>query len=778
MYNNFIMKNYIILNVTKNHKQVPFKNNNRDVPNEGTPTFLRPQILSINTINTNNKNDTSSFSLIKVQIGSNLSLSLNLIPDISSNYISLSSQLCYNDDSCNNRINYYDSENSTTFNGILKTEIINYLDGSNVSALIGYDYISLDKYKFKSKSLLSLFDEINGTLKTQSAVEGIMGLGFGSSIWNQLASDNYLQIIGIALPNFICSIGSIAIGGIDLRYIFNDPTNFYNIPTLNDTNYSTIKVNTIWVNNTSLNVPTINAIISTNYDKISLGNFSTEFFTKLGANKTNDGNWIVPDPVDIIFDVETDSELIIGLSLSGYLTCNSMIKGQCISIFDDEFGPLNNTIIIGALFIKNYYITANKTNNASHSIGIAVRNEDFCPIPGPTGAQPASPQTTILPKPTPTFPPPKILELNTFNLNNQNQSLEYLFQVQIGSNSSLNIMPDTSVNDIGVCSELCNQSSTSSCHNRQHLFNSRSSSSFSQNGTKVSVNYLDWSSSNGLFGNDFIILDHFEFATKFAFLLFNQINGALQAESAVEASKGHDQAIGFAFPNSPCPVGSIAFGGLDPRFCNKVFNTDANEIFSLPILNDSIYPKIVINTIWVNNTSINFSTSDAIISTNYNKASLGNYSTEFFKALGAKKTSDRNWVVPNPVDITFDLMTDSGLLIGVIIPRLYGNLTCNMIRGQCISVFDDSSGPSDSTQSIILAKSIIEIANRNNFCPTKIHTTTVTSTKTDKPPPPPPPPPLVGSMLSWDMDTDSGQSGTGRPGHVRPEFFLSQTFGD
>jgi len=34
------------------------------------------------------------------------------------------------------------------------------------------------------------------------------------------------------------------------------------------------------------------------------------------------------------------------------------------------------------------------------------------------------------------------------------------------------------------------------------------------------------------------------------------------------------------------------------------------------------------------------------------------------------------------------------------------------------------------------------------------------------------------SVLSWDTDTDSGQSGTGRPGHVRPEFFLSRTFGE
>ncbi|CAG8811612.1 27767_t:CDS:2, partial [Gigaspora margarita] len=312
----------------KNHKQDPLKKYspkiydiNRDVPNEGTPTsspptqtFLPPQILSIDTIITNDTNDTndiSSASLIKVEIGSNLSLSLNLIPDISSNDIGLCSQICYNGEvgSCNNRIDYFDSENSTTFEGAFKTETINYLDGSNVSALLGYDYITLDKYQFKNKPLLSLFDEINGALEYQSVVEGIMGLGFGSSIWNQLASDGYLQVIGIALPNFICSIGSIAFGGIDLRYIYTDPPELHYIPTLNDTDYPTITINMIWVNKTPLNFPAINVIISTSYNKISLGNFSTEIFTKLGAKKTSDGNWIVPDPVDITFDVTTYSGL-------------------------------------------------------------------------------------------------------------------------------------------------------------------------------------------------------------------------------------------------------------------------------------------------------------------------------------------------------------------------------------------------------------------------------------------------------------------------------------
>ncbi|CAG8724811.1 124_t:CDS:2, partial [Gigaspora rosea] len=126
------------------------------------------------------------------------------------------------------------------------------------------------------------------------AVEGVMGLGFGSSIWDQLASDDYLQVIGIAF------------GGIDLRYVYNDITSF---------------------------------------NKISLGNYSTEFFIKLGANKTSDGNWIVPNPVDISFDITTTSGSVIGIVISSLLICNNMIKGQCISIFDDELGLSNNTII-------------------------------------------------------------------------------------------------------------------------------------------------------------------------------------------------------------------------------------------------------------------------------------------------------------------------------------------------------------------------------------------------------------------------------------------------
>ncbi|CAG8774608.1 24043_t:CDS:2, partial [Gigaspora rosea] len=454
-------------------------------------------------------------------------------------------------------------------------------------------------------------------------------------------------------------------------------------------------------------------IISTNYDKISLGNYSTEFFEVLGANKTSNGSWVVPNPVDIIFNLVTVSGLIIGVTIPSDSTCN-MIQGLCISIFDDSPGPLNST---------NSIILVNKRESI---IGIADRN-NFCPIPTPTGMPPVPSQTTILPQPTQTFPPPQILYLSRFktdNQSNQSQSLEYLFQVQIGSNSAqtLNIMPDTCINDIGVCSELCNQSITGSCNNRHHIFDSKNSSSFSQNSTTGSINYLDGSSAKGLFGNDFIILDNFGFANKFSFLLFSQINGILQAESAVEGimglglssqiwnqltSNGYDQAIGFALPNSVCDFGSIAFGGIDQRFNNKLFNVDSNEIFSIPTLNDSTYPKIKIDAIWVNETPLEFPIKDAIISTNYDKISLGNgnFSKEFFKILGATKLKDGSWLVSNPVDILFNLATGSGEVVEAKIPS---NLTCNIINEKCISIFDDLPGPLNSINSIILGKPFIQ----------------------------------------------------------------------
>ncbi|CAG8853424.1 31321_t:CDS:1, partial [Gigaspora margarita] len=153
----------------------------------------------------------------------------------------------------------------------------------------------------------------------------------------------------------------------------------------------------------------------------------------------------------------------------------------------------------------NFYITANKAIDASYTIGIATRSENFCPIPGPTGVPPVPPQTTILSKPKQTFPPPQILNLNRFK---DNQSSEFLFQVQIGSNLSqaLNIILDTCINNIGICSELCYQSSTGSCNNRQHIFDSKNSSSFKLNNTAGSISYLDGSFVKGLFGNGFITL--------------------------------------------------------------------------------------------------------------------------------------------------------------------------------------------------------------------------------------------------------------------------------
>ncbi|CAG8853572.1 31057_t:CDS:2, partial [Gigaspora margarita] len=196
-----------------------------------------------------------------------------------------------------------------------------------------------------------------GALQAESNVEGIMGVGLSYQIWDQLASKGYNQVIGFALPNFVCDFGSVAFGGMDLRFSnkhFNiDSNETFSISTPNDSTYPKIKIIMIWVNRTALDFPVIDAIISTNYNKISLSNYSTEFFTKLGAKKTINGNWIVPNPVDISFDVKTDSGTIIGITIPSNLTCN-IINGQCISIFDDLPGPINssNSIILGIPFIQ------------------------------------------------------------------------------------------------------------------------------------------------------------------------------------------------------------------------------------------------------------------------------------------------------------------------------------------------------------------------------------------------------------------------------------------
>ncbi|CAG8635088.1 7210_t:CDS:1, partial [Dentiscutata heterogama] len=148
-----------------------FNNFNRNVIKERAST---PLILSINKFDIN---DPNSVSLIQLQIGSNPSQKVNLIPDISSNDIGLCNPLS---ESCNSRKNIFISDNSTSFKGTYKPRSINYLDGSSVSGFTGNDFITFNDFTFKDKFSLILFDKINGALQSQSAVEGVMGLGFGS----------------------------------------------------------------------------------------------------------------------------------------------------------------------------------------------------------------------------------------------------------------------------------------------------------------------------------------------------------------------------------------------------------------------------------------------------------------------------------------------------------------------------------------------------------------------------------------------------------------------
>ncbi|CAG8730747.1 25815_t:CDS:2 [Gigaspora margarita] len=244
------------------------------------------------------------------------------MPDTSSNDFGLCSEFCGRSLSgdCTNRKDIFASDNSTTFKGNYKPKSINYLDGPIVNGYTGSGLITINDFTFKNKFSLLLFNKISGTLKSQNPVAGIMGLGVGSQIWNQLVDNAYEQTIGFAFPNSNCAVGSITFGGLDSRFI-----------------------------------SVTDSLISTSHNKISLGGYSSEFFKKLNATKANDGNWIMPTPVPISFDVTTDSG-VIGVKIP---SCN-MIQGKCVSIFDDSSGPLNS-IILGAPFLQHKVATSIST---------------------------------------------------------------------------------------------------------------------------------------------------------------------------------------------------------------------------------------------------------------------------------------------------------------------------------------------------------------------------------------------------------------------------------
>ncbi|CAG8733667.1 8002_t:CDS:2, partial [Gigaspora rosea] len=331
---------------------------------------------------------------------------------------------------------------------------------------------------------------------------------------------------------------------------------------------------------------------------------------------------------------------------------------------------------------------------------------------------------------------PLILNINKFDINDPNSVS--LIQIQIGSNvsQSINLIPDTSSNDFGLCSEFCGRSLSGDCTNRKDIFTSENSTSFKGNYKPKSINYLDGSIVNGYTGSDFITINSFTFKNKFSLLLFNKISGTLKAQNPVEGIMG----LGFSSQYA-CQI--IIYNFLQS---NRVFNVDTKNIFKISTLNNTTYWKIRIGLIWIDESPLIIPTpvTDSLISTSHNKISLGVYSSEFFKNLNATKASDGNWIMSTPVPISFDVITDSGV-IGVVVP------SCNMIRGKCVSIFDDSSGPLNS---IILGAPFLEtiyfiidnddhtirIANKNNFCP--ISNPKEEPSKEKNPPLPPPLPPF------------------------------------
>ncbi|RIB10586.1 aspartic peptidase domain-containing protein, partial [Gigaspora rosea] len=245
-----IVKNYNpkVINYKKYDEKIPSLNQN---VNKERAT--NPLILNINKFDIN---DPNSVSLIQIQIGSNVPQNIDLIPDTSSNDFGLCSEFCGRSLSgdCANRQDIFASDNSTSFKGNYKPKSINYLDGSIVNGYTGSDFITINSFTFKNKFSFLLYNKINGALKAENPVEGIMGLGFSSQIWNQLADNAYDQTIGLALPNSNCAVGTITFGGMDSRFI-SDTNNIYKISTLNDTTYWKIQVNLIWIDESPLIIP-------------------------------------------------------------------------------------------------------------------------------------------------------------------------------------------------------------------------------------------------------------------------------------------------------------------------------------------------------------------------------------------------------------------------------------------------------------------------------------------------------------------------------------------
>ncbi|CAG8482951.1 2780_t:CDS:2 [Racocetra persica] len=297
--------------------------------------------------------DTSSFvpksnsrlvSLFQVGMGTNPQF-INVIPDITSNEFVVTNQFCQRQLSCNNRKNVFNSGLSKTFRPSIgqNNGPVKYLDGSSISGSIGNDFITFSQSKSKFQADILLAKQIDGSFRTQAAVEGIMGL-------SRESQSNLDQVIGFALPLGNCDVGSIALGGIDNRFI-KGPLYSLSMSNASKSMHS-MRINAAYVGGKPVNVTAIDSILDTKSDRISLGKASGDFFRLLNATKSLEG-WKVPNPVDISFDITLNDNQIVQLTLSNNTICDGNIGSvkDCISIFDDGSGPLN-TWTFGTSFLQ------------------------------------------------------------------------------------------------------------------------------------------------------------------------------------------------------------------------------------------------------------------------------------------------------------------------------------------------------------------------------------------------------------------------------------------
>ncbi|CAG8740067.1 2833_t:CDS:2, partial [Racocetra persica] len=267
---------------------------------------------------------------------------INVAFDLTTTEFVVASQFCKRS-GCANRQNIFDSKSSKSFRSSFgKSQPIKYLDGSSVSGTSGADSLTFNTFsnsnpKFGSTKII-LAKQISGLLRAQAAVEGVMGLGAKSPIWNQLQRSRLDQVVGIAIPLGNCKVGSIAFGGLDSRFV-NGPLYNTSLKSSNSSTYS-VSINVLYVGGIPLNSTVIDSILDIENERISLGKFSREFFGLLKAKKKSNG-FFAKNPVDISFDVTLSDDEIVQFTLPKSSICESGTrKGKgCITIFDDKPGP-------------------------------------------------------------------------------------------------------------------------------------------------------------------------------------------------------------------------------------------------------------------------------------------------------------------------------------------------------------------------------------------------------------------------------------------------------